>query len=88
LNKAKENEKPPLLTECEVFSVDDCYTLRSERGKGYYPILINYIAQSVNNIVLIYTNDWNIASQKGIAKAGFEPIAKRIKSKSREYEWQ
>jgi hypothetical protein len=88
LNKAKENEKPPLFTECEVFSVDDCYTLRSERGKGYYPILINYIAQSVNNIVLIYTNDWNIASQKGIAKAGFEPIAKRIKSKSREYEWQ
>jgi hypothetical protein len=88
LNKAKDNEKPPLFTHCEVYSVDDCYTLRSERGKGYYPILISYVAQLVNDIVLIYTNDWNIASQKGIVKAGFEPIAKRIKKNAQRYEWQ
>lgn len=66
----------------------DCYTAKAHRGKGFYYQLIQHIAIQHQGDVLIYTNDWNLASQKGIAKAGFEPIAKRIKSKSSEYEWQ
>jgi hypothetical protein len=88
LNRAKENEIPPLFVGSDVYSVDDCYTLRNKRGKGYYPMLISQVAKIKDKVVLIYTNDWNIASQRGILKAGFVSIAKRIKKNSKTYDWQ
>jgi hypothetical protein len=77
---ANQNFKSPIV-------IIDCFTAKKHRGKGFYHQLIQHIAIQHQGDVLIYTNDWNIASQKGIAKAGFEPIAKRIKTKSHEYKW-
>jgi hypothetical protein len=66
----------------------DCYTSKSHRGKGLYPSLIGQIAAQHEGDTIIYTNDWNRPSQKGIAKAGFEPIARRLRIKLRVYDWK
>jgi hypothetical protein len=65
----------------------DCITAKNHRGNGYYPILINYLArEQKDSSVMIYTHDWNIASQRGITKAGFEKIIIRKTTKTK-YEW-
>ncbi len=83
-----EIETPENFVLNHPIVIIDCFTSKNHRGKGYYPILIRHIALQHQGDSLIYTNDWNIASQKGIVKAGFEPIAKRIKKNSKTYEWQ
>jgi hypothetical protein len=83
-----EFETPANQTLNNPIVIIDCFTSKKHRGKGFYHQLIQYIAMQHQGDVLIYTNDWNKASQKGISKAGFEPIAKRIKTKSLVYEWQ
>ncbi len=53
----------------------DVITLESERGKGFYPLMLNHICKwsAANNFnrCIIYTEKENIASIKGIIKAGF-----------------
>jgi hypothetical protein len=66
----------------------DCFTAKQHRGKGYYAYLLNIISSKKETDSLIYTNDWNIASQRGIEKAGFEKIAIRVLKKGSGYEWQ
>ena len=84
----KETETPANFVLNHPIVIIDCFTSKNHRGKGYYPILIRHIALQHQGDSLIYTNDWNIASQKGIIKAGFEYVAKRIKKNSNTYEWQ
>lgn len=83
-----EIETPANFVLNNPIVIIDCLTSKNHRGKGYYPILIRHIALQHKGNTLIYTNDWNIASQRGILKAGFEAIAKRIKRNSKTYEWQ
>ncbi len=66
----------------------DCFTAKQHRGKGYYAYLLNIISSKKETDSLIYTNNWNIASQRGIEKAGFEKIATRILKKGSGYKWQ
>lgn len=49
-----------------------CETIPSARGRGYYPLLLDYIqnAHPNNNLYMIVKKD-NIPSIKGIEKAGF-----------------
>lgn len=53
----------------------DVITLESERGKGFYPLMLNHICKwsAANNFnrCIIYTEKGNIASIKGIVRAGF-----------------
>ena len=59
-----------------ILKIYDCITTVSHRGKGLYPAVLRYIVnKKVSNAVLvIYTDDWNIPSQRGIIKAGFREI--------------
>ena len=56
-----------------------CRTAEQARGKGIYPAVLNAIMAEAKTAdiqrALIYTTETNIASQKGIAKAGFVPKA-------------
>jgi beta-1,4-mannosyltransferase len=56
----------------EVIHIVDCYTPLEYRGRGYYSNLIKLIAHKYSSNVFIYANQNNIASSKGIEKAGFE----------------
>ena len=50
------------------------------RGKGYYTLLLKYILEDLSGRDLyIFTEHCNIASQKGIKKAGFTFLKKCLK---------
>jgi GNAT superfamily N-acetyltransferase len=57
----------------------DCATLPTYRGQGLYPALLTYILSSLwakgLHRVWIGADTDSVASQKGIARAGFHPIA-------------
>lgn len=59
----------------KINCIIDCVTIKEYRGKGYYSGLINYIVANSDSASLIYANDKNIASNKGIIKAGFKKEA-------------
>jgi hypothetical protein len=87
LAEPKTNDLPPVEGINNLKVIIDCFTAEEARGKGYYPVLINYLAkQQSNNTVVIYTNDWNIASQKGIVKAGFKEVNTR-RTVGEKHEW-
>lgn len=54
-------------------------TARTARGKGFYPQVLRGILGVIppEDVVMIYTDTWNKASQRGIQKAGFKPFALR-----------
>lgn len=66
---------PFYLKENEAY-IYYCATAEEMRGKNVYPFVISYIAQMVrgSNRVFIATSNKNIASMRGIEKAGFEPV--------------
>lgn len=87
LAEPTKNDDPPVEGIQNLKVIIDCFTGKNHRGKGYYPILINRLAKEQNDdTVMIYTNDWNIASQKGIQKAGFKEIITRRTTKAT-HEW-
>jgi len=63
--------------------IGPCYTIEKYRGKGLYSGLLKIIIQKETkcNEFFIFTKTTNIASQKGILKAGFIPYAYGYKSK-------
>lgn len=63
--------------------IGPCYTDEKQRGRGLYPELLKMIIQNEikNDEFFIFTKKTNIASQKGIIKAGFVPFGYGYKSK-------
>lgn len=63
--------------------IGPCYTVEKHRGRGLYPELLKIIIQNEtkNSEFFIFTKTTNIASQKGIVKAGFIPYGYGRKSK-------
>lgn len=87
LAEPAKDDDPPVAGIENLKVIIDCFTAKEHRGKGYYPVLINYLAEQQSDCaVMIYTNDWNIASQKGIVKAGFKEIVTR-KTVGEKHEW-
>lgn len=84
----KSYELPPKIEFKLPQVIIDCFTAKKHRGKGYYAYLLNKVCTGQESDMIIYTNDWNIASQRGIIKAGFEEIATRTKKVGKEYEWE
>jgi ribosomal protein S18 acetylase RimI-like enzyme len=66
------------LTPGEAY-IWDCATLPAYRGQGLYPALLAHIALELRaeglRRVWIGADTGSIASQKGIVRAGFQPIA-------------
>ncbi|HYG14560.1 MAG TPA: GNAT family N-acetyltransferase [Bacteroidia bacterium] len=63
----------------------DCHTHENYRGKGYYGKVLHYLRtldEYKNSGFIIYTDYWNIASQKGITKSGFLKVAEKITKKN------
>ncbi len=58
-------------------SILDCFTLPTMRGRNVYPHLLATIASAFRDRgglrVFIGVNPWNVASIKGLEKAGFSP---------------
>ena len=58
------------------FWVYDCRTSHAARGKGIYPFILSLVVRDHFNRGLqeglIYTTPQNVASQRGILKAGFQ----------------
>jgi hypothetical protein len=64
----------------DVNCIFDCITPSQYRGKGYYPRLISWIsAKESSRPSMIYANNSNIASNKGILKVGFKLTHKAYK---------
>jgi len=62
----------------KILVILDARTAQAHRGNGYYPVLLMAIATSYQSTsVLGLANDWNIASQRGLIKAGFKHFATR-----------
>ncbi len=60
--------------------IGPCMTMKEERGKGFYPLLLQYIRDSLPSVDLyMMTSDDNIASQRGIAKVGGVKIGEGVK---------
>jgi hypothetical protein len=59
------------LGEKNVFTVGDSLTNEKFRGKGIYPYVLRYISMEAERPVIIYVDESNISSIKGIEKAGF-----------------
>lgn len=60
-----------------------CETLESERGQGYYPLLLKYIQNAEPSLDLhMMVLEDNVASIKGIEKAGFIRYAEGIKKEN------
>ncbi len=57
----------------------DCATLPSYRGQRLYPALLRHISRELQaegfRLVLIGADSDNLASQKGMVLAGFQPVA-------------
>jgi hypothetical protein len=62
-----------------TWAIAECVTARRARGQGLYPRVLRAIRAAVppGESCLIWTHDWNVASQRGISKAGFQPVATR-----------
>ena len=66
----------PLTSNCVLIS--NCFTFPEYRGRGLYSAMLNHIitemARRRINRFYIDCNDWNLASIRGIQRAGFRLI--------------
>ncbi len=53
----------------------DCYTLAQARGRGVYPRALRWLRRLRPGPCWIYCACDNVASQRGIERAGFMPVA-------------
>lgn len=85
-HKSKIFRKSYILTSLNypspIITIGDCLTPDKYRGKGLYPKMLRYLITkfSVEHNVYILVDPDNIASIKGIEKAGFQKIS-RVKAK-------
>ena len=66
--------KFPFLSKHD-YEIGPCTTYPDYRGKGYYPLMLKYICSTVGTektIFYMIVDENNIASIKGIEKAGFQ----------------
>ena len=69
------------------YHIGPCMTCPNERGKGYYPMLLQAIMNDLgtqNNYYMI-VHETNTPSLRGIAKAGFSRIGVGVKNKYGQY---
>ena len=61
----------PFMTK-DSWHIGPCMTVKEERGKGFYPLLLQYIRDNhpSHGDYYMMTNEHNISSQRGIAKVG------------------
>lgn len=82
VSKAVLISKVPIYKFLPSNGVHLCYceTIPEARGKGYYPMLLSYIQNDFRNkeLYMIVDQD-NVASIRGIEKAGFVKYANGIK---------
>ena len=56
--------------------IGPCKTVPEERGKGFYPLLLQHILEdNPNRLFFMIVEENNISSQKGVAKVNFEKFA-------------
>ncbi len=69
------------------YHIGPCFTIPEARGNGYYPMLLNEIINDLGNDkeYFMIVDDTNIASLRGVAKAGFTLIGKGRKNKVGQY---
>jgi len=63
--------------------IGPCWTDADYRGQGIYPTVLRYILSTFKGQFrkfFIFTDEDNIASQKGIIKAGFKLVGKGTKN--------
>ena len=60
------------LGEKNAYTVGDSLTNEKYRGKGIYPFVLRTIAKATSKDIIIYVEPDNIASVRGIEKAGFK----------------
>lgn len=66
----------------DELQIGPCRTEPDERGKGYYPTLLNYImAQNPNKTHVMMVAENNAPSIRGVEKAGFVKYAEGHKTK-------
>lgn len=59
------------------YHIGPCMTINEERGKGFYPLLLQYIIRENSEMdYYMIVDENNIASQKGIEKVNFQMFAK------------
>ena len=66
--------KFPFLSNVD-YEIGPCMTYPAFRGKGYYPMMLRYISSTVGTektVFYMIVDEDNIASIKGIEKAGFQ----------------
>ena len=62
--------------------IGPCWTDNKFRGQGIYPAVLSSICKNNSETnMFIFTEDENIASQKGITKVGFKKFSNGYKSK-------
>jgi hypothetical protein len=86
-----ENHLRKTYSLSEIYTIMDCYTDKNHRGKGYYTLMLKFLTSQYDEktYYIIYTDNWNIASQKGIVKAGFvKIIEKRAMNKGNNIKWR
>ncbi len=75
----------------KLYTILDCFTSKSHRGKGFYSLMLKYLTSHYENnaYYIIYTDNWNMPSQKGILKSGFIKIAEKITIKAnKDVQWK
>jgi CelD/BcsL family acetyltransferase involved in cellulose biosynthesis len=67
--------------DAATWAIVECVTARRARGQGLYPKVLRAVRAAIPpaEACLIWTHDWNVASRRGISKAGFQPIAIRVR---------
>jgi hypothetical protein len=85
LRRAEPEEVLPGRGDVPTWVIVECVTARRARGQGLYPKALRAIRAVIpeGDACFIYTNDWNVASQRGILKAGFKPVSIRERTKRR-----
>ena len=89
---AEARELPPWLAGSppRTWLVANAHTARAARGAGLYPLVLRGIISltPLEERIVIFTDAWNRASRRGIAKAGFTPIGVRQSLRGRAPAWR
>lgn len=74
-----KNYKFPWMSKND-YQIAWCKTIEKHRGKNIYPWALQEIMQIEEGDPVMFVRTDNIASQKGVAKAGFEAVGKLRKT--------
>ena len=81
LHPCAPQDVPPTLRSGagQVWAIEDCFTVPEARGRGLYGQVLRGVVEGLgtDDEALIWTDDWNRASRRGIEKAGFTPLCWR-----------